>query len=363
MKAAGVGIGSGFLAVLGYKGYEQYESGQEGKFLDTNFWNLVRTNPGQSLEEDIFEVIPHNKFVQKDIQRVSERLAEGFSANTLVSIQNRSELYSNSRLYNLDGILSDVGWSGFASIPTVQIAEGKPGYELVHNLVVDDKDSLRIKDVLPLSLMQADVRVYEAGKSENLFFQNEIMEKNYGVKSSMIMVSGLSVLALAEEDMSFFNLSNVFAHAFNEWVIQGKDGIKPVEISGSLDILVDLAERMAVDMGLTYDQMVELYKTSDLSTLMQKLLVKRNVDLTKRYQDDSETERAAVGISFLNLSSFIEEYVLQAPAFNNLGKAYEDFMNYFANNMVPHLDGENKLPAGMDETAYFAKRHRGNFPA
>jgi hypothetical protein len=211
--------------------------------------------------------------------------------------------------------------------------------------------------------MQADVRVYEAGKSENLFFQNEIMEKNYGVKSSMIMVSGLSVLALAEEDMSFFNLSNVFAHAFNEWVIQGKDGIKPVEISGSLDILVDLAERMAVDMGLTYDQMVELYKTSDLSTLMQKLLVKRNVDLTKRYQDDSETERAAVGISFLNLSSFIEEYVLQAPAFNNLGKAYEDFMNYFANNMVPHLDGENKLPAGMDETAYFAKRHRGNFPA
>jgi hypothetical protein len=361
LKIGGAAIAAGLLARLGYKGYIEYEGKEKEKFLETNFWDLIQRSSSQDLQENIFKIIPHNGNIKRDVIGVSERLAEGFSAGTSVVIQNRSELSSDSSLHNLDGILQDAGWPGFASIPMVESVSEGSGFKFVYNLVLDDKKSLKVRDVLPLSLMQAGVGVYRAGESENEYFQNEILKGNFATSPNIVVISGLSVLFLGEEDMGFFNLSNVFAHAFNEWVVQGRDGSKSVEISNSSDILVDLAERMAIDMELTYAQMVEYYKLADISTLTQRLLIKRNVDLGKRYQANPQIEKAAVGISFLNFSSFIEEYVLQSHAYGSMEEAYKEFMDYFANNMIPNLDNQRKLPAGMDEIAYFIKRRRGEF--
>jgi len=311
------------------------------KLLETDFNDFKLRFPTESQERIIFEKIP--EVLSGNISLLSDKLRLGFSEEeTSVEVKIYSQAETNqlsASILNRYEILKEVKWPGFIFIPEINKETKGNNFGLTYYLLANDKEKAKVGDLLPLALMPAPINVYQKGKNESEYFQNEhITAFSEGV-NEIVLQSGLSVLFEGKEARaSFFNLGNVFGRAFAEWVVQGRSGKQLVEASGSADFLVDFAERICKDGSLTYEEIAKIYKENNFDLFLRRVVGKYLPKIQGRTAES--LNKAEVAAALINLSSLVEDYcfVASETSKEEWVMLYQNFIESYSEVMIPRIE-------------------------
>jgi len=300
-------------------------------FLGKSLSRLSSENGGKDINQLVFEIIP--QALKENIKKVSPDFdfspRKGFEVKLHKAQDMENEYLSGQIPESVFGnyyFLNEAGWP-IVTVPELVVDTGEES-KIVYHVVSDNKDTLTVRDILPLALtvFPTTVKQREVDR-EKYFLDNIIITEGLGLDYKYVAVNGFSVLFTEDGRLpqAYFGMNSVLGLAVSEWVEKGVDGKNSVTVSNSNNIMVDLVERMAKDGDYTYSELINAAKEGDIDGLVRRIFEKY-LPVAQIRRDVDSLKPAELGAAFLNFSGFVGDYVLLSSKFINEMRPYERLM-------------------------------------
>ena len=319
------------LAIGGLAGYLEVkrERNSVSSFLDSDFGTFLDTvyKKNGTAADAIFYYLPQVLKREKiGNQELLDALVKTRSEKPVVEIVTPFVLDSKEK--SLYESLKFEGWERIV-VPSLQ--ENESSFSLKLFLC---QDPGKLRDVLPLSLSQADIKIYQKGKNSYSTFQNQVLSELFGYKPVVLGIYGFAIVPLStEEESSFFGFNMLVGETFAEWFMSPHmDLDSKIVVSDTKNSSVFIFEDLCKRVGFTYRQVIDLFGNSDIEGFAKRVL--ESITNGKRVFSKEE-----LGVGFLNLSSFVEESApeLAKEEKSNWEGLWQKGIERFASNMLPVL--------------------------